>query len=84
MKIRSIKLSKAMDRSLRERASKLNISSSSVLREALGEYLADDRASTRTERSVGALAADLAGCTSGPTDLSTNPDHLDGYGRSRR
>lgn len=84
MKIRSIKLPKQLDRRLSERAEALSMSSSAILREALAEYLVDDRIAPRQAPSVGALAVDLAGCASGPADLSTHPDHLDGYGRSRR
>ncbi len=70
MKIRSIKLTKDLDRQLKERAQSTSRSSSAVLREALAEYLVEDRGASRTASSVGALAADLAGCASGPPDLS--------------
>ncbi len=84
MKIRSIKLPRHLDKSLYDRAQTDGVSGSSVVREALAEYLGGPPKGRRPEPlSVAALAIDLAGCATGPADLSTNPAGLDGYGRSR-
>lgn len=83
MKTRSVKLSKQLDQSLYDRAQARGISGSAVVREALAEYLAGPtNGRTHEPLSFGALAADLAGCASGPADLSANPAHMAGYGRS--
>lgn len=81
MKPRSLKLSQNLEKSLTTYASARGTSASSVVREALEVYL--DTAQTGGQRapvSFSARAADLAGCVSGPADLSTNPAHLSLYG----
>ena len=85
MKPRSLKLSPDLEKSLTTYAALRGTSVSSVAREALEAYLVDARpAELRQPRSFSAQAADLAGCVNGPTDLSTNPAHLAGYGTSAR
>ena len=82
MKTRSLKLPRQLDQSLTDRAKRGNVSRSTVVREALAEYLVQHR--PPSEASFLERARDLAGCADGPADLSTNPVHLAGYGRSRR
>jgi metal-responsive CopG/Arc/MetJ family transcriptional regulator len=74
----SIKLDPELDHELSEIAHRKKVSRSWVVREALREYAA------RPRRSALDLAGNLAGSVEGPTDLSTNSRHLDGYGSSRR
>jgi len=52
---------------------------SEVVRRAIEEYLSKTDAST-SESFLG-LAIDLAGCLEGPSDLSSNSKHMDGYGK---
>ena len=52
---------------------------SQIVREALEAHL--DGGSTGAETFLD-RARDLAGSVSGPSDLSSNPRHLRGYGRS--
>jgi len=82
MKVRSVKVSKEMELALRVRAREKGVTDSFVVREALAEYLAAPTdGSAKARQSFSAQAADLAGCVKGPADLSTNPRHLDGFGR---
>ena len=52
---------------------------SAVVREAIEAYLAAETATG--EGSCYDLASDLAGCVSGPADLSSNRRRMRGYGR---
>lgn len=74
MKAVTVKLSDSCDARVRRLARERGTSTSNVIREALerGLAAADD-----------ALAdiRDLIGLAEGPADLSSNPDHLEGYGR---
>ena len=81
MKPRSLKLTPELEKSLTTYATSRGASASSVVREALEAYLVDAQsADLRKPQSFSARAADLAGCVSGPADLSTNPAHLSTYG----
>jgi hypothetical protein len=81
MKIRTMKLPADLDRKVSANASRRRVSRSAVVREALAAYLTGPRADSD---SFADQAVDLAGCVSGPADLSTNASRLEGYGRSRR
>jgi hypothetical protein len=82
---RSLKLSPALEASLTTYAGARGTSASSVVREALEAYLdLAQGGAPRAALSFTARAADLAGCVSGPEDLSTNVTHLDTYGQSDR
>ncbi len=82
MKVRSLKLSKELEAELTACAGARGTSSSSVVREALAQYLsAVQGGSRRGPKSFAGLAADLAGCAEGPADLASNPKHLAGYGQ---
>ena len=86
MKLRSLKLPTALDARLTRYAASKGASASSVVREALAEYLSKpsgDGGSTAPS-TVGHLAADLAGSVNAPANLSTHPKHLAGFGRSKR
>ena len=51
-----------------------------TLREARTSHL--DGVGPRAD-SFAALVAEFAGCLSGPSDLSTNPKYMEGFGESR-
>jgi len=75
MKTVSFKLSEKLDRELDELARVRKSSRSALVREAL-EALAKGKRNSVTE-----AAKDLVGSIDGPSDLSTNPKHLFGYGK---
>ncbi len=78
MKTISLKLPDAIATKLEAETQKQGISKSLMVREALAEYFV---AHTKPKTgSVLELASDLCGCVSGPSDLSTNPDYLEGLG----
>lgn len=54
------------------------LSQSELLRRALEEYLRRDAA---PEGTFGDLAGEFCGTGEGPSDLSTNPEHLATYGK---
>jgi predicted transcriptional regulator len=75
MRTTSLKLSPALDRRLSDVARRRGTTRSAIVREALEAFLAARRG------SIADLAGDLIGSLEGPGDLSTNPRHMDGYGR---
>jgi predicted DNA-binding protein len=81
VKTRSLKLPPDLDSQLDEYARTRRVTRSSVVREAVAQYLARDVAPAA--RSVLARARDLAGSIDGPPDLSVNPEYLGGYGSAR-
>jgi predicted transcriptional regulator len=72
----SLKLPPALDRRLTDLAHRRRTTRSAIMREALETFDAGV-----SPNSVAAAASDLAGCVSGPADLSTAPEHMVGYGR---
>ncbi len=58
---------------------KKGISRSEIVRSALLEYFSHDELDKKG--SFLDLSKDLAGSVAGPSDLSTNKSHLDGYGK---
>ena len=79
MKTRSLKLPEALDTRITKAARTKGVTRSAFVREALTAYLGR---SASTAVSAHALAHDLAGCVSGPPDLSRNKEHMRGYGQS--
>jgi predicted transcriptional regulator len=75
----SLKISASLQRRLSALSAEAGVSRSELLRRALEDYLARD--DSVASGSIAALAGDLAGCFSGPADLSTSPDHMADYGR---
>ena len=75
MRTVSFKLPEHLDDALSDLARRRNSSRSALVREAL-ESLA-----TSGRRSVTAAVDGLVAPLDGPTDLSTNPKHLVGYGK---
>jgi hypothetical protein len=74
----SVKLSLDVENALAAAARRRGVSRSFLVREALIAYL--DRDHERNPKRFGELAADLIGCCPGPEDLSTNPEHMEGFG----
>ena len=74
MRTVSFKLPEQLDDALSDLARRRNASRSALVREALEGLAAGGR------HSVTAAVDALVGSLDGPTDLSTNPKHLIGYG----
>jgi len=79
MKSISVRLPEALSAHLETVARQRGETKSAVLCRILEAYLAG--LADAAEGSCLELAEDLAGCVSGPKDLSTNPKHLEGFGR---
>ncbi len=79
MKTLSLKLPDEMARVLEDRARSRGATKSEILREALAGYFA--RSPLPGNGSFLTLAGDLVGCLEGPGDLSSNKEHLKGYGK---
>lgn len=75
----SIKLPKLLDEKLTTTARRRRKAKSTVVLEALKEYLAKQE----DEQNVTAydLAKEFLGCGEGPPDLSTNKKYMQGYGQ---
>ncbi len=81
MKTMTVKLPDELAVRLEKRAKRLGVSKSALLRESLerGLHEAD---SVEEEPSMYDLVKDDLGCfDSGLGDLSTNPKHMEGFGR---
>ena len=74
MKTISIKVPEELDLKLTGMARERGASRSAVFRAALETFARGEK------ESVAARAQDLAGCLSGPNDLSTSTKHMVGYG----
>jgi hypothetical protein len=72
----SLKIPPALHSAVEEMAKRRGVSKSALIREALERYLGAPPA----KGSFLALAKDYAGCVDGPPDLSSNAEHLEGYG----
>jgi predicted transcriptional regulator len=75
----SLKIPKAVRERLYTYAKRTGLSRSEVVRKALVEFFEKDE--VKKEGTLYDLAGDLAGSVKGPRDLSTNKEHLSGYGR---
>lgn len=76
----TIKIPETLEQDLIRLSKQAHISKSELVRQALQVFLARGQSAVPF---VSALdqAGDLVGCFSGgPTDLSTNPEHLNGFG----
>ncbi len=74
----SLKIPPALHRAVEELAKSRGVSKSALIREALERYL--ETGVRPVKGSFLALAKDYAGCVAGPPDLSSNAEHLEGYG----
>jgi Arc/MetJ-type ribon-helix-helix transcriptional regulator len=77
MKTISIRVPDELLAAIQFAAKKRGETRSAVMREALQEFLSKNQ----NTGSCLDLARDLAGCVQGPPDLSTNPAHMDHYGK---
>lgn len=76
----SVRISKAESRALRDRARREGVSRASLVRRALRAYGLTPEADL--DKSGYDVIKHLIGKSQGgPKDLSTNPEHLDDYGR---
>ena len=79
MKTVSLRMPSALHARLTSIARRKQTSQSDVLREALEAYVR--LTSEQQPGSAYDLVSDLLGSLEGPADLSTNPRHLEDYGR---
>jgi hypothetical protein len=80
----TIKLPSALDAALSEASARAQLTKSELVRRAVIAYLVPGGLHEGNEAapSALALAGDLVGCfAGGPADLSSNPRHMDGFGR---
>lgn len=79
MKTISIKLPDDLLVKIQHAAKKRGETSSAFIRESVEESLSKEK--NPSTSSCLDYARDLSGCVQGPPDLSTNPAHMDHYGR---
>jgi hypothetical protein len=79
MRTITLKLTEALAARVSATVRKRGVSTSALVREALEDSLRDE--SVKRAGSCLDLASDLRGVLVGPVDLSSNPRHLEGYGR---
>jgi hypothetical protein len=80
----TLKLPPALDAALTDASQRAQLTKSEVVRRAVIAYLAPSGPleSGAKPLSALALAGDLVGCfAGGPSDLASNPRHLDGFGQ---
>ncbi|MBM3852575.1 MAG: ribbon-helix-helix protein, CopG family [Verrucomicrobia bacterium] len=75
----TVKMPPALHARLAAEAARRRTSKSAILRESFARGPAQAPATSFFER-----ARQYVGAAAGPGDLSTNPKHLAGYGKSRR
>jgi hypothetical protein len=84
MAVISLKLTEDLDAQLSEQAQRRRLSKSELVRRALTAFLQAPDAPMAAQpmpASAADLVADLVGCCEGaPSDLSSNPAHLRGFG----
>ncbi|MDZ7854843.1 ribbon-helix-helix domain-containing protein [Sphaerotilus sp.] len=83
MRTLSVKLPPPLDTALSQASARQHLSKSELVRRAVAAYLSTtpDIPSPRPPSALD-LAGDLVGCFGGgPTDLASNPRHLDGFGQ---
>ena len=77
----SVKIPEQLDKALSRVAASRGLSKSTVIREACGEYLSQQPSVQTIPSLLEQMGDDIVGAISGPGDLSTNPDYLNGYGQ---
>jgi hypothetical protein len=80
MSVLTVKVSKHLERRLRQHAEASGQTKSAVARTALDAYL-DQAGAPPVRPSAFDLMRDHIGSVEGPRDLSTNPTHMAGYGK---
>lgn len=82
MKTLSVKLPEPLAKWLAGEAKQTRRSRSEIVREVLElKRNGHGRAAAKKRVTMAEAMADLRGIISGPTDLSTNPKHFDGFGK---
>jgi Arc/MetJ-type ribon-helix-helix transcriptional regulator len=81
MKTLSFKLPESLANWLEGEAKLTRRSRSAIVREALELRRHGRDRGRKTKRTMADELEDLRGSISGPTDLSTNPKHLNGFGQ---
>jgi predicted transcriptional regulator len=79
MKTIALKLSDELLAQIQHAAKTRGETKSAIMREVLEDYFS--KKEHQDTCSCLDLARDLAGSLQGPSDLATNPAHMDGYGR---
>ena len=77
----TVKIPPGLDEALARASAREHVNKSELVRRALDAYI---RQAERTQPFLSALdqAGDLVGCfRGGPADLSSNPEHLAGFGQ---
>ncbi len=74
----TMKIPQEMAQKLEAVASRKRVPKSTLMREALGTYLKTQKTKTNLYER---MKAGIGCIRSGKGDLSTNPKHMDGYGR---
>ncbi|TXT40446.1 MAG: Uncharacterized protein FD135_1226 [Comamonadaceae bacterium] len=78
----TIKIPPSLEQELRQMSEQAHVSKSELVRRALLAFMAQRKVAALPFVSALDQAGDLAGCfEGGPSDLSTNPDHLKDFGR---
>ncbi len=80
MKTLSLKIPEKLDQRIAHEVARRKIAKSTLVREAIEKHLASP-ATPGKQASFLDLAGDLIGRRKGPSDLSTNPKHMAGFGR---
>jgi Arc/MetJ-type ribon-helix-helix transcriptional regulator len=82
MKSLTVKISPALEEAIAVASAQAHVSKSELVRRALEAYLRQRDAQLSFAPAL-EQAGDLVGCFAGPpADLSSNPEHLSGFGRS--
>jgi hypothetical protein len=78
----TIKISRSLKRRLPDAAQRSHLSESELVRRALTAYITLPADGAESFVSALDLAGGLVGCfEGGPSDLASNPRHMDGFGR---
>lgn len=77
----TIKLPASLDAELLDASQRSRLSKSELVRRAIVAYIAVGDQQPHAESAL-SMAGDLVGCFSGgPTDLASNPRHMDAFGK---
>lgn len=80
MKTTSLKIPEALEEKIERAVRRHRLTKSEIIRQALESFLREEPPA-HPPNSALELLAELAGSLDGPPDLSTNEEHLEGYGR---
>ena len=79
MKVVSVEINEALSLRLEQAAEQRGQSEAALMREALERFLGEEN--TPPRGSFLEAAGDAIGCVEGPGDLSTNPKHMEDFGK---